>query len=193
VRARELEAGLGAQYTVEHGQGLLAASLVGVQEELREDGHGAQLGEAGGRAVAGGDEVVGRDERSLGGLRRDGFLTRPTSTSQAPGVLEMASTVCRSAEEASSWSTTAALARVARSPWERTETRALREAGDAMQRRESSSSVSGEDVCMFRPPRHPPGAFQKSSPLAGCVRVRRRRPVRLIWRRLRRWPCPGTA
>jgi hypothetical protein len=55
------------------------------------------------------------------------FLTRPTSTSHAPGVLEMASTVCRSAEEASSRSTTTALARAARSPWERTEMRVLRE------------------------------------------------------------------
>uniref|UniRef100_A0A8R7V549 Uncharacterized protein n=1 Tax=Triticum urartu TaxID=4572 RepID=A0A8R7V549_TRIUA len=52
----------------------------------------------------------------------------------------MTSTVCRSADEASSRRTMAALARAARSPWESTETRVLREAGEAMQRRASSSS-----------------------------------------------------
>jgi hypothetical protein len=61
----------------------------------------------------------------------------------------MASTVFRSAEEASSRSMTAALACVARSPLESTETRVLREAGDAMQRRESSSDgkVSAVRIC----------------------------------------------
>jgi hypothetical protein len=57
---RGLETRVGTQNVVEHDNRLLASDLVGVLEELRDDRHCAELGEARSCAGAGGGWSFGR-------------------------------------------------------------------------------------------------------------------------------------